>query len=335
MTVDWIPLEKRSDGLAALEGFAPGAAHRPEYVAAAAGAAGCRAGLWVHVGSQGRAACPLLVRPAPGGAFDVATPVGFSGFAIEGDVPHLADAWARDWRARGAVAAYVQLSPALDAATWRARLGALSEHLVDARECLVWDLRAPPDELLGRMAPKHRQLLRKWLREDIALAWHEPDLAPAFLRLYSDFADRRNLPEAYRFPSDRLEALLHAPGTLLVGARAPDGTVEAATLFLHGANASESFLNAATPDGRRHSRGLYWSGALALRARGARAMNLGGGVVDGDALSDFKSRLGARPVRTLALTQVFDDAAYARCCAEAGVEPAQAGRFPAWHGVRA
>lgn len=335
VAVDWIPLERRREWLEALEGLPHGVAHRPEYVAATAGATGQRAGLWVFGDGRGRAACPLLLREAPGEAFDIATPLGFGGFALAGEVPGLAGAWRDDWRARGAVCAYLQLSPAYDAATWRARLGALSESLGDARECWIWDLQAPEDALFSRMAPKHRQLLRKWLREDVALAWDGAELEGAFLTLYAEFAQRRDLPAAYRFPPDALAALLRAPGTLLVGARGSDGTIEAATLFLHGDSGAESFLNAATPEGRRHSRGLYWSGALALRALGVRRMNLGGGVTDGDALSDFKARLGATPVRTLALKQVFDPAAYARCCSLARVVPDSPGPFPAWHGARA
>ena len=124
--------------------------------------------------------------------------------------------------------------------------------------------------------------------------------------------------------------LLEAGHDVWVGARDDRGAIEAVTLFLWHGRQADSFLNAATPEGRRHSRGLYWHGALRLRRLGVDNLNLGGGVTDGDELARFKQRLGASARDTLALRQVFDPERFGRACSAAGVAAAASARFPPW-----
>lgn len=325
-----IPLQSTADWLSALEGVVHGFGHRPEYVAAASLVTGHESALWVCRGSNGTAVCPVALRASPGGGSDVVTPVGFAGFAIAGELPELADAWTGDWKGRGVVAAYVQLSPLAPPERWRIQLGALSAWLFPGPECWAWDLARDEDELLGNMTSKHRQLLRKWLRQAPGICWDGDQLRPRFKSLYADFVRRRGIGSAYHYADEALDLLFDAPGTFLVGARGADGEIEAITLFLWQGGQGESFLNAATPSGRAHSRGLYWLGALRLRELGVRVLNLGGGVGNGDALSEFKQRLGARRAPSLVLRQVVDLDGYRRACAAAGVAENAQGRFPPW-----
>lgn len=331
---EWIPLAARDRWEAALQGIPHGFAHRPEYSAAVASVGGHAAGLWAWQDDRGRAACPLLRRASPGGGFDIATPLGFAGFACAGDTTGLEAAWSGHWREAGALCAYVQLSPWREAADWRIGLPGLAGQLSPSRECWLWDLRPAPDALAAAMAPKHRQLLHKWQRESARLCWDAARLRPAFDRLYADFLARRDIGAAYRFTPAAMAELSEAPGVLWVGALDAQGEVEAVTVFLWHGEFADSFLNAATPAGRAHSRGLYWQGALRLRELGVRWLNLGGGLRDGDELARFKQRLGASPRRTLVLRQVFDAAGFERACATAGVAAgvtANAGeRFPPW-----
>ena len=332
---EWIPLAEADRWRAALAGIDHGFTHLPEYSAAAAQVSGHAAGLWVWEGEAGRAVCALLRRPSPGGGFDVVTPFGFSGFACaaqagDGIPPGLEASWTRFWKDAGAVCAYVQFSPWRDAAAWQAGLPGFEGMLRESRECFLWDLQPDPDRLALGMAPKHRQLLHKWQRESAGLCWDPTRLRPAFDRLYAQFVERRGIAPAYRFGPAAMDALSGAPGVLWVGALDNGGQVEAVTVFLHHAGRADSFLNAATPEGRWHSRGLYWQGALALRNLGVRSLNLGGGVADEDELARFKQRLGATPRRTVALHQVFDGSAYARACATAGLAQPATQRFPPW-----
>jgi hypothetical protein len=324
-----IALADRAQWCAEVESMAHGFGHRPEYAAAAAQLSGLETVLWSYRGERGRALCVLALREAPGG-FDIVTPLGFAGFALEGEVPGLAGAWSEDWRARGAIAAFVQLSPFDSPQAWQARLGALSQWLRPSPDCWVWDLRPEPSQLFAAMAKKHRQLLQKWLREGTEPVRDQDELRAAFPALYADFLRRQPMPAVYHYDADALAQLEAAPGVHYVGARGEDGAIEAITIFLHSGTQGEGFLNAATPLGRRHSRGLYWQAMLDLRAAGVHDLNIGGGILPGDGLAEFKQRLGTRRAPTLALKQVFDDGRYRQACVSVGVEPTTEGYFPAW-----
>ena len=328
--VGWIPAADVVKWRAALEGLEHGFAHLPEYSAAAARVTGHQAGLWHWTGAAGRAACPVGRRPAPGGGFDVVSPLGFGGFAVAGAADGMAQAWRDFWRDEGALCAYVQLSAQWPQEQWRVHLPDFANELSPSRECWLWDLRPAPDALAAGMAPKHRQLLHKWERESSGLCWDREELQLAFDRLYADFVVRRGIGAAYRYTPAAIAELAASPGALWVGARDDRGAIEAVTVFLWHGRQADSFLNAATPEGRRHSRGLYWHGALRLRRLGVENLNLGGGVTDGDELARFKQRLGASARDTLALRQVFDPERFGRACSAAGIAAAASARFPPW-----
>lgn len=324
-----VPASNAAAWLDAIEGMPHDFGHRPEYALAATAVTGFPTSLWMYEGESGRAACVVAVREAPDG-FDIATPLGFAGVSITGDVPGLGEAWTGDWKDRGAISAYVQLSPFRSPAQWRQLVPELSGFMQPAQDCWCWDLRPEPDALLAGMSSKHRQLLRKWLREEARVEWDQRILLEHFNRLYAEFLERQVIASIYHYLSPPLAVLAAAPGSLMVGARNAQGEIEAVTMFLHAGATADSFLNAATPAGRRHSRGLYWLGLLRLRELGVNHLNLGGGISPGDGLSDFKDRLGAARSPTLALKQVFDQDRFDSACAAAGVPADKSGYFPAW-----
>lgn len=326
-TVQWIPVADAGPWRDALRGLDHGFTHLPGYSAAAARVTGHDAGLWCWQGEGGSAACPLLRRPAPGGGFDVATPLGFGGFALTGDTRALAGDWTRYWRAQGALSAYVQFAPWREAAAWRAALPGFAADLAPSRECLVWDLRPDPARLLSAMSATHRNLLRRAPQD--RLCTDATVLRPAFDALYADFVERRGIGGAYRYTPAAIADLAAEPGALWVGARAEDGAIDAVMLVLWHQPHGDVFLVAASEAGRGHSRALYWNAALRLRELGVEALNLGGGVTDGDALAAFKRGLGATPRPTVALRQVMDPEGFERVRQAAGSDP-PSGRFPPW-----
>ena len=119
---EWIPRTEAARWREALAGLDHGFAHLPEYSAAAECVTGFAAGLWAWRSDHGRAAVPLLRRPSPHAGFDLATPLGFSGFAITGDSAGLMSDWQEFWRGEGALAAYVQLAPLQEAERWNQQL---------------------------------------------------------------------------------------------------------------------------------------------------------------------------------------------------------------------
>lgn len=332
-----IPATDAQSWLQALHGMPHDFGHRPEYALAASDVTGFETALWVYDSRDerdGRAACVVALRDAPGG-FDIVTPLGFAGFALLGDVPELAEAWTRNWTARGAIAAYVQLSPFQSPGRWQALLPGLSALLKPGQDCWCWDLRPSPDALLAGMSSKHRQLLRKWLREEARVEWDQRLLRVRFNDLYGDFLGRQEIPSVYHYHPQHIDLMASAPGTLFVGARSAQGEIEAVTMFLFCGSHADSFLNAATIEGRRHSRGLYWLGVMRLREIGVQMVNLGGGIVPGDGLSEFKIRLGATRSPTVAIKQIFDRVRYGSACNSVGVSADAEGYFPAWRGPAA
>lgn len=317
----------------ALRGLPHAFGHGPEYVQAAADVAAASAMLLVWTRGAARAACPLLVRDGPWGQ-ELSTPPGFAGLTLSGDPHGLAAEWTDACRALGAVCAYIQLSPWLDPSALSP--GAWATHdarIAPAADCLLWDLAPVPETLLAGMSSKHRQLLRKWLRGSPRIVDDQAELQARFPALYAGFIARRAVSPAYRYDAGALARVLGAPGSFLLGARGEDGGIEAATLFVSADGRGDSFLNAATPIGRAHSRGLYWLGALRLREMGVRELNLGGGVAGDAGLADFKQRLGAIPRATQAIHQVLDRPRFARACADAGLDAAAPGGwFPPWRG---
>jgi hypothetical protein len=58
-------------------------------------------------------------------------------------------------------------------------------------------------------------------------------------------------------------------------------------------------------------------------------LNLGGGVVPGDGIAEFKARFGTSRAPLSALAQVYQPDVFARLCADAGVDPDdRSGYFP-------
>jgi hypothetical protein len=122
--------------------------------------------------------------------------------------------------------------------------------------------------------------------------------------------------------------LFGLPDVLALGAATPQGQLEAVTVFGYTAFAGDFLFNVSAGSGRRWSSLLLWSGALELRARGVRYLNLGGGVRRGDGIAEYKRRFGGAALPLVAAKEVYRPDIYRRLCREAGVQPALTGYFP-------
>ena len=72
------------------------------------------------------------------------------------------------------------------------------------------------------------------------------------------------------------------------------------------------------PGGERHAVHLIWAAVERLRALGVRALNLGGGIREGDDLAEFKRRFGAAELPLVSLRQVYRPDEYERLCLAGG-----------------
>ena len=289
--------------------------------------------LFVAEGPQGRAACPLFRRPIEAGQrFDLATPVGFGGFAATGALPGLRAAWTEFWRAAGAVSAYVQIHPLTGAALLA---GPLAEFAPDAAPgpvtvTLPLAGRSAEDVLQG-MRRDHRSRIRQWLAREGGFELDQEALGEAFVSMFPAVREERGMGALYALPADALRALIAHPSCWMVGARGADGEIEAVSLFLLTETGADYHLNAARGEGRRHARALVWAAILECLERGIPALHLSGGVSAGDSLDEFKTGFGGVRSPSIVLRSVIDPEAYATLCAAAGVKPSSAdGYFPAY-----
>lgn len=302
--------------------LAPG--HGRAFVVACGKALGLEALLWTWSGPTGRVSCPLLLRPLDAGRFDVVTPIGFGGLATQGTIDGWQEAWRSDWSRRGAVTGYVQLCPGVGLPAL------LDQGARTGPRVARWAIDATDEALHGRLARDHRARLRKWQGTEPRVEYDTDEARTAFCTLYPQFAAARGVSAPYRLTARALEAVVSAPGAMVVAAGSAGGPLVASALFLrHGARADYT-LNGSAPEGRVHARGLVWSAARRLRDDGVQIMDLGGGVMAGDSLERFKVRFGARLVDTQVWCSIIDEAEYHHRCTAAGTQSTSTGWFPSY-----
>jgi len=289
--------------------------------------------LFVAEGPEGRATCPLFSRPIGAGPrFDLATPVGFGGFAVSGVLPGLRAAWTDFWREAGAVSAYVQLHPLTGAGLLQ---GPLTDFAPDAAPGPV-TVTLPlagrsPEDVLQAMRRDHRSRIRQWLAREGRFELDQRVLGEAFVSMFPAFREERGMDAFYALPVEALRALIAHPTCWMVGARGADGEIEAVSLFLLTEAGGDYHLNAARGEGRRHARALVWRAILECLERGTPALHLSGGVQAGDSLDEFKAGFGGVRAASIVLRSVIDPDAYAALCAAAGMEASSTnGYFPAY-----
>jgi GNAT acetyltransferase-like protein len=159
-----------------------------------------------------------------------------------------------------------------------------------------------------------------------------PETAPAdraaFLAAYEQTMRRTGAAERYFFGAPYFDRILESPRTWLALAQAPDGTVAAASL----AAASDGFLHYyLSGSADSHLRDSPMKNVVAslveLATDLSLPLNLGGGLVRGDRLEEFKRGFANRELPWRTSEIVADAAAYERLSGPGG---APGGFFPAY-----
>lgn len=320
-----ITLDDEAAWNAALEDIPHGFAHGWAHCRAMALSSGQRVFLYVGEAGENRLACPFAER-AIGATSDLTTPYGPGGFTGRGELKPLVRAWLRFADESGQVCAYVALNPVF--ATARA-LGCEGEARRHIPVHLV-DLKRPEAELCASLSPNIHAGLKAWERSGARIVDDRAALARAFPDLYLAFVRTIDAAPVYHFNRAALERLVASPGVFLIGAERR-GEIQAIALFGVTRFAADYLFNAATREGRDHTRALIWEAMRRLGARGVPILNLSGGVSEDDGLDQFKARFGGARCRTEALKIVFNERLYAELCAAAGADPSdRAGYFPAY-----
>lgn len=298
-----ISLEEEREWKAALSGFAVPAQFHHEYLQALSYSHKDPIFLFVMEGEKGKAAVVFAEREAKG-VLDIYTPYGFGGFAVTGEVPGFAKEFRDFMHANGAVCGYIMQNP-LFGAPWVAEgQEAFPHHVIYAL-----DLRQGRDALFAAMHNSHQYEIRKWESEGNKIITDKARIAKALPGLYAAAMEEKGASDVYKLSAKSLKALLAWEGAFATGVEEGE-KITAVTVFLRSGDYGEYFINASTPEARRHSRGLIWHLLGDLKEAGVCRVNLGGGVKPGDGLDDFKRRFGGEPLPVIAYKQVYDKARF-------------------------
>jgi hypothetical protein len=322
----WIGLHSQTDWTAALASIPHTFAHTWDYCAAMQASASGAVWLYEVETDAGRVVCPLVERSF-GGAVDVVTPYGFSGFVSQDPVdgPTVSTAFRRSASERGYVSGYLVQNPAL-ASSIRFPPTETSQD----KSVYVWDLGPPVEALYADLHANRRRQLRDHERVASRLVTDRGRLAAFLIDSHPDFFTRRQATSTHGLTAASISRLARLDNVHIVGVE-DDGQLTAASMFGHAPSGGDYLYNVSTPAGREHSAALVWSGALHLKSMGVPHLNLGGGLVEGDGIADFKRRFGARRLPAPVLKQVYDGSAYVDLCRRVGVDPNdRAGYFPAY-----
>jgi hypothetical protein len=255
------------------------------------------------------------------GNLDVVTPLGLSGASESRASRAPWDLWREYAIDRAWVAGYIQLADDVELESVHEQ-----DRIVSGNSVFLLDLQQG-DPLAGASEIIRRKI-RRAIRSGVSAVTDSALLAEALARLYPTTMLRIGAGPAYRHNERTLRALAQLPGAVVAGA-AIDGVVEAVSVFAVAGDRAEFLCNGCSERGREFSAWLIAQAIESLRMRGVRELNLGGGVVPGDGLYEFKARFHGRPRTLRSLRQVYAAERYRQLCMESGVDP-EAAWFPAY-----
>ena len=286
--------------------------HRWEPCYAASLASGHPTFLYVCADASGRvrAVCPFSERSWRG-TTDIFTPVGFSGFAVEGPVAGVHEQWRAFVHSRGYVCGYFALHPLLGCRS-------LHDPLHDRNDLFVVDLSAGADVVISGSARQVRRSLADWRRSGLEFEHDSRVLTTFILKHYAEFmAGVRANPDAV-WSREGLETLCHDDQTMMAGVTDAHGVC---AVLLVGASppCAEALINVSVREGRRFTRALTAWAIQELAGRGIQWFNLGGGVRRGDGVAEAKRRFRPLELPLWSAREVYRPSEYESFCNQVGV----------------
>lgn len=268
-------------------------------------------------GERGELLTPLIVRDIdPGSERDAISPYGYPGTVPSAsDFDHtpggsmsdaLLDPAAVDFSGTGLVTAFI-----------RHTLG--DPPLSGATERNVVQIADP--ELPAKSRPSDRNQINKNLRRGYELRIVPgPETTPGdragFLAAYEQTMRRTGAAERYFFSAAYFDRLLESDRTWLAIAVAPGGETAAASLAAHSDGFLHYYLSGSADSHLRDSPMKNVLAALVeFAAERGLPLNLGGGIVRGDRLEEFKRGFANREQPWHTSEIVCDPRAYARLSA--------------------
>jgi len=270
----------------------------------------------LRIGAEdGDLAAPLLVREIPGaeGELDAISPYGYPGISGSGPV----DPEAIDFAATGLVSVFLRHTlgePPLQ--------GAAERNVVQ-----IADPALPPKSRMSDRQQVRKNLKRGYELKLVPGPETDASQRAGFLAAYEQTMRRTEAAERYFFGADYFDLVLSSPATWLALALDPEGVVAAASVAARSDGYLHYYLSGSLDSHLRDSPMKNVLAALIeLSAEIELPLNLGGGIVRGDRLEEFKRGFANREEVWCTSELVCDRAAYERLAA--GVEAG--GFFPAY-----
>ncbi|EKD71932.1 MAG: hypothetical protein ACD_46C00059G0001, partial [uncultured bacterium] len=182
-----------------------------------------------------------------------------------------------------------------------------------ANPVYMLDLTQSTDLLLKKLSKVHRYELRQWEISSANLITDKSRLLTGLFDLYRKTLSRVNASALYYFQTETLSHLVESKNTIAIGV-ITQGKLEAISLFLHTPYIADYFINASTIDGRRHARGLLWTGIEMLKQLSIPSLNLGGGIKPNDNLDKYKRRFGGVLYSSPVLKQIYNQEKFDMLC---------------------
>lgn len=292
----------------ALQGLPHGYWHTVEACKALEEGTGLPVYLYACEESGGSRSACLFAERRWGDHVDVFTPGGFSGFIGNGDTAILRHRWDTFVADRGYVCGYFALHPELANPL-------LHTNLDVSNTLYILDLSDGGSAALGRMDREVFRLLRRWRSAGGEVVEDRGLVKRFILDNYATFmasvgANRRAL-----WAPETVEAMLNDDNVILAGCADDRGLCSAYT-FATSEWGADAHLNLSIRSGREFISPLVEWGVVTLAGRGIPWLNLGGGVVAGDAVARAKRRFGPLQAPLSVAREIYRPAAYLDLCAQ-------------------
>jgi hypothetical protein len=317
-----IPLESPAEWKDALNGIKHSFAHTWESCYAMYLSTGFSTYLYCLETESIRVVCPISEREFDG-YIDIVTPYGFSGFVGNGDYPDFSLHWKEFAKKRGYVCGYVALNPAFENSTYFE-----TADVYQSNSLYVLDLNLGYEDLFSNLDSNRKRQLRPMAQISEGFVFDKSQLTEFFYANYNTFIRRLKASPANYFSKETLRFLCGLDNVFMVGAGQPE-KVKAVSMFAYTVFMGDFLFNVPLPEGRKHAAALLWWSVNYMKSVGIPALNLGGGIREGDSLAQFKQRFGARKSPFRCLKQVYNPTAYASLCRRTNADPSDMnGYFP-------
>lgn len=182
------------------------------------------------------------------------------------------------------------------------------------------DLKESLDTLWKNINSNHKYEINKILKSvDYNIVSDKKEIIEGFKKLYNQTLNRVKASDVYFFDENSIDMLFESNISEVL-AISFKNEIQCVIVFLKYGEWSEYYINASSDEGRIASRFLIWEMIKKMKESNVQYVNLGGGVVDGDTLDDFKRRFGGIKKDIGICKRIVNELEYNRLCDQYNVD---------------